>query len=303
MMAKKPRGVLGKIGSYARWFLSSLTHSSFLHSRRELVIVSGADSSHFRSALQFLTSATECEPDSTIVFWDLGLTEGEREEIAIRFPSVHCRRFPYDEFPSYFVVTEAKGEYAWKPVIVQKSAEEFASATAKTLLLWCDAGNVIFRKLRWLRRYTVRHGVFAPFSRGTLKDWTHPDTLAHFRLEGDDVLRSNCASGFVGFDLVQAQAQALMREWSDLALNKDVFAPEGSSRANHRQDQAVLSCMLVRDGILSDGSFRTNWTEEYLTGQDIDKSGAKFRQKPKNLLLRLLADIRAKPLGKNPASR
>ena len=302
MMAKKPRGALGKIGSYARWFFSSLANSSFLHSRRELLIVSGADSSHFRSALQFLTSATHCEPDSTVVFWDLGLTESEREEIAMRFPSVHCRRFPYDEFPSYFLVTEAKGEYAWKPVIVKKSAEEFASATSKTLLLWCDAGNVIFRKLRWLRRYTVRHGVFAPFSRGTLKDWTHPDTLAHFRLEGADVLRSNCASGFVGFDLVKAQARALMREWSDLASKKQVFAPEGSSRANHRQDQAVLSCMLVRDGILSDGSFRTNWTEEYLTGQDIDKTGADFRPKPTNLLSRLIVDIRTKSPGNNPAT-
>lgn len=276
---------------YARWFVSSLFNSDFSAVSRPLIIVTGSDSSHFLSQLQFLTSAVKHEPDALIVAWDLGWSEDEARTIQTKFPTVTYRKFPYRDYPPYFEVTKARGEYAWKPVSILKTAEEFGSSEEDSILLWCDAGNVIFRRLRWLRRYTGKSSVFAPFSRGTIRDWTHVGTLAHFALNPEDLSRSNCASGFVGFDLDSAKAWSVLREWANLATNKGVFAPEGSSRANHRQDQAVLGCILVREKLLADGSFRTNWTEEYLTGQDIDHGADSSIVAPKSLIRRLIARV------------
>ena len=274
--------------SYVRWFLSSLLNSNFLDSSRPLIIVTGADSTHFRSELQFLDSAVRNEPDATIVMWDLGLSEEEAQFVQEKHPGVHYRKFSYADYPGYFLITESKGEYAWKPTVVFESAREFAGARSNGILLWCDAGNVVFKKLRWLRRYVGKNSVFAPFSRGTLRDWTHPDTVDFFELTDEELARSNCASGFVGFDLASDTAWSVLQQWSELALRKDVFAPPGSSRLNHRQDQAVLGCILVKQKLLSDGSFRTNWTEEYLTGRDIDKSGADFMVRPEGLFSRMI---------------
>lgn len=279
------------IVSYVRWFVSSLLNSKFSDASRPLVIVTGSDSSHFRSQLQFLTSATQREPNALFVVWDLGWSEEEAGTIQTNFPNAIYRRFPYGDYPSYFNVTKARGEYAWKPVAILKTAEEFGPKGEDFILLWCDAGNVFFRRLRWLRRYIGKNSVFSPFSPGTIKDWTHPGTLEHFQLAPEELSRSNCSGALVGFDLATEEAWSVLRQWAKLAAVKSVFAPDGSSRANHRQDQAVLGCILVKEKLLSDSSFRTNWTEEYLTNQDIDHSGDSFRAKPRGLLRRLVARV------------
>jgi len=268
--ANKLPKVLGLAGSYIRWMFSSLINVRVRDWNRELVIVTGADSSHFLSLCQFLSSAVGAEPRAKIVVWDLGLTAEESGAITNQFPSAHFRKFPYERYPSYFQVTKAKGEYAWKPVAISLSAQELSLEKSGKMLMWCDAGNVLFKPLRWVRMYAGKHGVYAPFSRGDISQWTHPETIKYFGLTSDQVSRSNCASGLVVFDFTNPQAQNLLGSWADLAARREVIAPPGSSRKNHRQDQAVLSCLLVKNGFLPDGSYRTNWTEEYLTGRDVE---------------------------------
>lgn len=291
-MANNDWGVVGSFRSYVRWFFSSLANSRFIGTNRELILVTGSDSSHFQSQLVFLESARRFEPGATVIVWDLGFTDEEIDTLRSRFPEVHYRRFPYEQYPDYFNVKHARGEYAWKPVAVKSSADEFADKNSQAILVWCDAGNVLFKRQRWLRRYTVKNQVFAPFSRGTLEEWTHPDTLKYFGFNAEQIQRSNCCSCLAAFDLRRDISWSILNSWAELALAKDVFAPEGSSRGlgnetKHRQDQSVLSCLLVAANLLSDGSFRTNWTEEYLTHQDVEKTGI-AGQKPPSLMSRLV---------------
>ena len=267
--------MLSKLVRYARsytgWLLSSLRNGKYFSSRRPILLVTGADSSHYLSLAQFLESAARSESDAVVVAWDLGLTSDERSNLENRFPSVNFRDFPYSQHPSYFDIRIAAGEYAWKPVALKLAAQEFDEPDSQRLLVWCDSGNIIFRKLRWVRRYTAFHGIYSQFSTGNLGDWTHPDTLRHFGLAGDALKRRNANGAIVAFDLRNHAGETSLRLWSELAKNKSVIAPEGSDRGNHRQDQALLSCILVSLGLLPDSAFRTNWTSEYRTNCDVEK--------------------------------
>lgn len=298
-MANNDWGIIGSFRSYTRWLASSLVNSRFIGANRELILVTGSDSTHFQSQLVFLESAERFEPNATVIVWDLGLTDAEISTLKSRFPSAHYRLFPYSDYPKYFDVKHARGEYAWKPVAVKLTADEFGATQPEKMLVWCDAGNVLFKRQRWLRRYTTKHHVFAPFSRGSLEEWTHPDTLDFFGFSPDQVQRSNCCSCLAAFDLRSPAAWSIIRKWADLAMVREVFAPAGSSRGlghetKHRQDQSVLTCLLVEANLLSDGSFRTNWTEEYLTHQDVEKTGASSG-KPANLVVRLLKRVASRP--------
>jgi hypothetical protein len=67
--------------------------------------------------------------------------------------------------------------------------------------------------------------------------------------------KQNADATLVGFAVGStppAASDALYRDivvpWKRCALVKDCIAPPGSSRANHRQDQAVLSYLVHRGG-------------------------------------------------------
>ena len=60
-----------------------------------LVIVTGADSSHYKSLCQFLSSLFKHEPDIKAVVLDLGLTGHERSSLMGTFPSAELRLFNY----------------------------------------------------------------------------------------------------------------------------------------------------------------------------------------------------------------
>jgi hypothetical protein len=270
-VSKSPASTFRMVLSYCGWFVSSLFHTGLRGGGRNLVLVSGADSSHYLSLVQFLRSAKKYEGDALTVVWDLGLTAGEAQELKAEFPETKYRKFPFAEYPNFFDISVAAGEYAWKPAAIKLAADEFVADGSNLMVLWCDAGNLLFRRLKWVRRYVAAFGVFSPFSTGTLRHWTHPMTAAFFDLSDFDFKRRNANGALAGFDLSQKSGRYAMERWYALAQQKDVIAPEGSSRANHRQDQAVLSCILVTEGLLPDAKLRTNWTHEYRTNCDVEK--------------------------------
>jgi hypothetical protein len=89
-----------------------------------------------------------------------------------------------------------------------------------------------------------------------MRQWTHPLMFDHLGVDasayGD---KRNADATLVGFAIGTAPTaarEALYRDivvpWKACALVKDCIAPPGSSRANHRQDQAVLSYLVHRAG-------------------------------------------------------
>ncbi|KAF9118815.1 hypothetical protein BGW39_000847 [Mortierella sp. 14UC] len=60
---------------------------------------------------------------------------------------------------------------------------------------------------------------------------------------------SNCNGAAMAFDIRNHTVRdGIMREWVQCARTKECVAPEGSSRANHRQDQAALTYLVKRMG-------------------------------------------------------
>ena len=79
-----------------------------------------------------------------------------------------------------------------------------------------------------------------------ISDWTHEKTREYIEIDEKLLNLNNYASGLIGFDYNSAISKTICYEWSKYSKIQDCIAPEGSSRENHRQDQAVLTLLLYR---------------------------------------------------------
>ncbi|WP_395449967.1 DUF1647 domain-containing protein [Aminobacter sp. UC22_36] len=208
-----------------------------------LTLVTACDTSHARSALNLLASAARHEPRARLIVYDLGMTGLEVSAIRDRF-GCEVRRFEFERYPAFFNIKVAAGEYAWKPQLVRDVALETAE-----IICWMDAGDIIKEPLHHLRRETARFGYHSAHSSGTVSGWTHPGMLAYFGLPADWMANApNLNGACVAFDMRQEVGVRLVNEWADCAMIRDCIAPVGSSRANHRQDQALFTVLAYRAG-------------------------------------------------------
>jgi len=211
--------------------------------RDRLTLVTASDTSHARSLENLLASIQSHEPDARVFVYDLGMTAAELGHLKSRF-NYEFRAFEFSKYPAFFDIKVAAGEYAWKPQIIHDVARE-----SREIVCWMDAGNIVTEPLRKLRREARRAGFYSPQSQGTISDFTHPAMLAYFGLPADwksDFRNLNAAC--VAFDTGNPGGARLLEEWAQHALIKECIAPQGSSRANHRQDQALLTVLAYRAG-------------------------------------------------------
>lgn len=221
----------------------------FLSSRKakkiDLVIVTGSDSSHFRSQCQFLDSLYLHEPEMVVYVYNLGWTVEQTEHIKVTYSRAIIRNFEFNKYPSYFNIKINAGEYAWKPVLYCDLFNEL-----KTNLCWMDAGDMVTEPLVWIRRIVDQHGFYSPRSTGDIRKWTHPGTLEYYNFPVNLLDKPNLASGIVAMNYHNKRSRQLAAAWKEGALDKRSIAPEGSSRSNHRQDQAVLTVLAYKMGMV-----------------------------------------------------
>lgn len=215
-----------------------LMRTNFDYTRDKFVIVTGADSSHYKSLHQFLSSVSLHEPSTTTIVYDLGLSESERKKIKDNFPQCIVKTFNFSNYPDYFNIKINAGEYAWKPVIINEVMNEY-----KCCICWLDAGNLLTRPLTKIRSILKAIGLYSPKSSGTVKDWTHPKTLNYLNASNSISHKNNLFGASVAVDYENTLAREVIEKWGKCAMEKECIAPEGSSRVNHRQDQAVLTVL------------------------------------------------------------
>lgn len=225
-----------------RWLISVFFRFSLVRQDLPVHIVTGADWTHEKSLLRLLASIQTCEPGLRTTVWNLGLSE-EVESQLKTMKWIDLRMFRFSDYPEYFDIRTDAGQYAWKPTIIHEM-----NSGQSELLVWLDAGNLVLGKLTWLRKIAGKRGFYSPVSSGNLKTWVHPATLERMEFRDDPRLFDNLSGGLVAYRTDDARAVALIKRWSELALDKECIAPQGSSRLNHRQDQAVLSVLSVQKG-------------------------------------------------------
>ena len=212
----------------------------FVSYSKELVIISGADSSHFKSLCQFTESALKQEPNSKIIIFDLGFEKSQIDFFSNKFPEVTLRTFDYSKYPSYFNIKINAGEYAWKPVLINDVLNEF-----KCNVCWMDSGNLIIKPLVTIRKIISIYGFYSTITKGKISDWTHIKTLELLNANNSELLKKKNISGAcIAINYKNEEAKKLIQNWSKYAQIKEYIAPEGSNRTNHRQDQALLSVLL-----------------------------------------------------------
>ncbi|GJJ78205.1 hypothetical protein EMPS_10564 [Entomortierella parvispora] len=132
------------------------------------------------------------------------------------------------------------------------------------ILLWLDSGDRIsLPMLRWLpTSFSLRQlGVWSPQSPDTLHKWTHPGLAEYFddsldKFEPDE---TNCNGAVIAWDLNHRGVRSinyhrdqtlsgnnLFLDWIACAKDEACIAPQGSSRSNHRQDQAALTYLIKK---------------------------------------------------------
>jgi len=199
-------------------------------------IVTGSSSNHFPCLQNLLYTVRALASDAHTVVFDLGLTDRERN--ALTADRWEVRRFEFAKYPPHVNIAINRGEYAWKPIIIHTMLEEFGG-----LVLWLDAGDLVLADLNPIWDAIAKNGLLSVLSGATIRDWTHPGTLAYLQVPEEDLGQPNRAGGLIGISGDHEWARRLCAQWRACALCKECIAPKGSSRKNHRQDQAVLSVL------------------------------------------------------------
>lgn len=219
------------------WILS-ISKFYFLTQKRNLSIVTAASPTHFKSLINLLNSLEKFEKSSDIYVYGLNLTPEQILFVESEFKNVNFRKFDFSKFPEHFNIEVNAGDYAWKPLIIKEVCNEVDS-----LVLWLDAGDVITKRLAWIRKITNKLGFFSPFSGGKVLEWTHPEMIKRFDLKNEFLTKPNLNGAIICFDSKNQKATYLLELWVECAMSKECIAPLGSNSANHRQDQAALTCL------------------------------------------------------------
>jgi hypothetical protein len=208
-----------------------------------LTIVTGSSQNHHKSLTQFVNSFLHFyknDEETRLVIYDLGLGDSIQDlKIITQFSTnVVYECFEFKNYPSYFDINVNAGEYAWKPIILHETCKKYEGN-----VVWMDAGNLILSRLDDLVTFLRKNGIHTGVTSGTITTWTHPKTLDAMKCDTRFLMLPNRNGACVGVNYSLHWVKEFVEKWKDYALNKDVIAPEGSSRQNHRQDQAVLSVL------------------------------------------------------------
>ncbi|MDC3227195.1 DUF1647 domain-containing protein [Acidimicrobiaceae bacterium] len=216
----------------------------------KLVIVTGADYTHFKSLLNLIESVKKYEKDSELIVYDLGINSDQRNQLQDPELGIRLVKFDFNNYPSFYSErskTDGKlGSYAWKSAIVKEVLEESSGS-----VLWLDAGDKITKKLTLIKIVLSSLGVYIPYSPGIISQWTHKKTLEKMNIDKKIFKKRNLASGMVGFNSNYDIALNIVSEWYEKSKDKELIAPKGSSRSNHRQDQSLLTLICYKKNIVS----------------------------------------------------
>ncbi|KAG0288702.1 hypothetical protein BGZ96_007543 [Linnemannia gamsii] len=236
-------------------YVSDRTTSPLDTLTKNFTIVTAASANHFCALESFLYSMSEVleglersEVRPKLVVYNLGgMSYEQRKQLQHLKENQFIdeyKDFDYAAYPPFWDINKSRGEYGWKAGIIKEVADNYGG-----LILWLDSGNMLALDfLRYLPGYLDRFGFWSPQSSGSFRQYTHEGLPQFF---GDTVepyaQETNCNGAAIAFDASNAKiSKGLLKEWYRCSSIKACIAPKGSSRANHRQDQAALTYLVKK---------------------------------------------------------
>jgi hypothetical protein len=214
-----------------------------------VIVVTAASSNHFGALRYMLESLRAVE--ARVECYDLGLLAHEVRALP-RWPGLFYHKFDFAAYPPHINVEVNAGEYAWKPVIVAEVVDRVRASGAPDDVLWSDAGSYFYTLDPIAQRLRSGDGLWIRASSGTMGQWTHPGMFEHLRADASaytdrpnaDATLVGLATGHASPDIRDRVDHDVVVPWKAGAIEKSCIAPPGSSRKNHRQDQALLSYLV-----------------------------------------------------------
>ncbi|GAA5798451.1 hypothetical protein EDC94DRAFT_593768 [Helicostylum pulchrum] len=209
---------------------------------------------NFLYSLYDLRSQVNADEFPRIVVYNIGMN---RTQLPVMDQFVEnglvddLETFDYFKYPRFWDVAINAGEYAWKTGIVHEASIKYTK-DSNGILVWLDAGNIVTPEfLRSIASVIRKSGGFwSPRSSKHMAQWTHPGMYEYYDADPEEYARnSNCNGAAIGFDTSNKTIMdTVIKPWLDCGLDKNCIAPPGSSRINHRQDQAALTFLAYRSG-------------------------------------------------------
>ena len=249
----------------------------------DYIFVTGSSSNHIFCNINAMYSFLLTDIRVSIVFVDFGLTNVTMEFFLREISQIQSlyqqsrspgrlfyRKFDFSHFPDWYDIDNVaiRGGYSWKVISYGDVLEE-----THRLVLWFDSGNQvrnrIYRDLNIARTY----GLFTPYSGGALGSWLYPAS-AHF-LKSKGLARKvmlgkdMCTGGYLYID---PKNETVMYDvfypLLQCAYTRKCITPIGSSRKNHRQDQAILTALVYSAKIQK--SCRRGYRSDVIFHQECD---------------------------------
>jgi hypothetical protein len=211
------------------------------------VIVTGASQNHLKSLTNFISSFINIYGNNSnikLIVYDLDVKQDSWKNLQNKFISysnIVWKKFDYSKYPEYFNINVKAGEYAWKPVIISDTCKEYGG-----FVIWMDSGNLIKEKLNSLIKHVEKNGIYSSVSSYDIYKFTHQKTLQYMKCDSSLYTLTNRNAACIGFNYNINWVKQFVNEFTQLAQIKECIAPEGSSRENHRQDQAVFTVLFYQ---------------------------------------------------------
>ncbi len=222
-----------------------------------LTIITAASSNHASCAVNLLWTVRHFEAGSRVIFYDLGLTGGERAA-ALAY-GAEMRSYHFEKHPSW--VRNLK-QFAWKADLFEEVARETERGDS---ILWLDAGSLLTGPLVQVKEIIARDGVYCPslYERKYseccitppppscfLDQWTNPETFEKLGIGADDPVRQapTRLTTIVGMNPFAPGMREVIDTWKTWSLDQDIIAPPATrqNRSHHHFDMSLFTIALER---------------------------------------------------------
>lgn len=225
------------------------------------MIVTAADGRFARCLYQFLKSAHRRGLDRScrIIAYDLGIEPGMLQALREKFPWCEFRSLDFSAWPAHLRVET--GSYGWKPIVFWAVVQQ-----ASGPVLWCDSATIFKGSLDPMFELARANGVYSLSGQAQMQERCEPTVMERLGLPRRLWGTRERIGGFLCVDAGNAAARGVARQWRDHALEADLLLPPVRTIARHMNDQAVLSCLLLKAE--AEGSIR-------LTDDEVDISSSR----------------------------